>query len=122
MKLGNLKEIESIMMKIVNADLPVKVAFELNSIIDEIDEKLDKLEKFRVKLVKKYGEADENGNIRVPKDKAEIFNNEYMELMDSDVDIKPVKIPFETLENMGFKVKIKEINALYKAGFLDEPK
>lgn len=121
MNLGNLKEIESVMTKIMNAQLPVGLAFRLSIIVDDINNHLEKLETFRIKLVKKYGIVDDKGGITVPENKTADFNTEYFDLLDSVVDITPIKIPFGILEDIGFKVSIREIKALHKAGFLGEP-
>ena len=122
MKLGHLKAVESVMSKLIQSELPIKMAFGLNLIVEEMEEKLVKLEEFRISLVEKHGEKDDKGNIQVPNDKMEIFNEEYTELLDSDIDLVPVILDANVLESLNFKVTVRELNALVKAGFLDMKK
>lgn len=119
-KLGDLKNVESVMMKLVNADLPIRIAFQINLIIDDLDEKLTKVEEFRINLVKKYGEEDKSGNLQVKKENMKSFTSELKELMESEVDFNPVKIPFSAFEAGNINIKVRELNALMKAGFIDE--
>lgn len=120
-KLGDLKNVEPTIIKIINAELPIKIAFQINLMIDDLDEKLTKLEEFRINLVKKYGKEDKHGNLQVVPEKMQAFTQELRELMESDVDFKPVKIPIEVFESANIKISVKELNALIKAGFVDQP-
>lgn len=119
-KLGDLKNVEPTILKIINAELPIKIAFQINLMIDDLDDKLTKLEEFRINLVKKYGEADKDGNLQVKPKKIQAFTQELKELMDSDVDFTPVKIPIEVFETANINITVKELNALIKAGFIDQ--
>ena len=119
-KLGDLKNVENIILRIINAELPIKLAFQINLMVDDLDEKLTKLENFRIGLVKKYGEEDKNGNMQVLPKNMKDFSQELKELMDSDVDFKPVKIPLDVFDSANIKVTVKELNALIKAGFIDQ--
>jgi len=119
-KLGDLKNVENVILKIVNAELPIKIAFQINLMVDDLDDKLTKLETFRINLVKKYGQEDNSGNLQVLPKNMQAFSQELKELMDSDVDFTPVKIPMEVFETSGIKVTVKELNALIKAGFVDQ--
>ncbi len=119
-KLGDLKNVENVILKIVNAELPIKIAFQINLMVDDLDDKLTKLETFRINLVKKYGQEDKSGNLQVLPKNMQAFSQELKELMDSDVDFTPVKIPMEVFETSGIKVTVKELNALIKAGFVDQ--
>ena len=119
-KLGDLKNVEPIILKIINAELGIKIAFQINLMIDDLDDKLTKLENFRINLVKKYGEEDKSGNLQVIPKNTQAFTQELRELMDSDVDFTPVKIPIEVFDSANIKVTVKELNALIKAGFIDQ--
>ncbi len=119
-KLGDLKNVENTILKVINAELPIKIAFQINVMIDDLDDKLTKLENFRVNLVKKYGEEDAQGNLQVIPKNMQAFSQELKELMDSDVDFTPVKIPLDVFDTANIKVTVKELNALVKAGFIDQ--
>ena len=119
-KLGDLKSVEQIMVRLVNSELPIRTAFQLNVMIEDLDDKLSKLEKFRIDLVSKYGTPDKLGNLQVEKENMVKFTNELKELMDSDVDFTPVKIPIEVFEDNNIKLTIKDLNSLMTAGFIDK--
>lgn len=119
-KLGDLKNVEGIMVRLVNSELPIRTAFQLNVMVEDLDDKLSKLEEFRVGLVKKYGNTDDSGNIQVSPERMDGFTTELKELMDSDVDFSPVKIPIEVFEDNNIKLTIKDLNSLMKAGFIDK--
>ena len=119
-KLGDLKNVEQIMVRLVNSELPIRTAFQLNVMIEDLDDKLSKLEKFRIDLVTKYGTPDKLGNLQVEKENMVKFTNELKELMDSDVDFTPVKIPIEVFEDNNIKLTIKDLNSLMTAGFIDK--
>jgi len=119
-KLGDLKNVEPVILKIINAELPIRIAFQINLMIDDLDEKLTKLEEFRVNLVKKHGTTDKLGNLQVKPENMQAFTQELRELMESDVDFKPVKIPIEAFEEAKLNISVKELNALIKAGFIDQ--
>jgi len=119
MKMLDIKNAENALRKLVKADLPIKIAFELSNVIDDIDLELSKLESFRVKLIKKHGKPTEDGGMDVPKENMPMFNDEFIELMNVDVDIKikPVDIDvFEKIDNLKFSVQ--ELKALQKIGFI----
>ncbi len=118
MKLGQLKAAQYPLVLLIESELPIRIAFQLNSIIDKIDTSLARLEEFRIKLIEKYGEKAENGDITVANNKKELFNQEYIELLDSEVDIEPVAIPISVFEENNIKMSVKNVNALVKAGFI----
>lgn len=119
MKMLDIKNAENALRKLVKADLPIKIAFELSNVVDDIDSELSKLESFRVKLIKKHGKPTEDGGIDVIKENIPMFNDEFVELMNVDVDIKinPVDIDvFEKIDNLKFSVQ--ELKALQKIGLI----
>ena len=106
--------------KIVNSDLPIKMAFELSSIVDDIENQLNKFEKFRISLFEKYGTKDKKGNISVEKDNLKSFNNEMDDLLNAEVNIniKPIKID-DVLSIDGLKLSIRDLKALNNIGLID---
>ncbi len=119
MKLGDLKNAETPLMFLVSKELPIRIAFQLNSVIDGIDENLKRLEDFRVKLVEKYGDTDKvTGEITVRKENIGKFQQEYDELLDSEIDLTPVEIPMSVFEENNINMSVKNVNSLVKAGFI----
>jgi uncharacterized protein YutE (UPF0331/DUF86 family) len=120
MRLGELKNIETVIVKLMSAELPIRLAFKFGVVVEQINDNLRRLEEFRVNLVKKYGKTDNKGNLQVLPENMDKFTDELKELLDTEVDIKIVKIPIEVFEKGDIKVSIKEINSLVKAGFIDK--
>lgn len=118
-KLGDLKNVENIMVRLINSELPIRTAFQLNVMVEDLDSKLSKLEEFRIALVKKHGTTDDVGSIIVKPELMDTFTTELKELMESDVDFTPVKIPIEVFEDNDIKLTVKDLNSLVKAGFID---
>jgi hypothetical protein len=117
MKMFVIKNAESALRKLVNAELPIKIAFQISSVVDEIDVHLQKFEEFRINLVKKYGEKTENG-IEV-KNNIDEFNKEINDLMNAEitVNIQPIDInTFLNIDNVNLSVT--EIKALQQLGLI----
>ncbi|MCK5018341.1 MAG: hypothetical protein KAS32_14885 [Candidatus Peribacteraceae bacterium] len=119
MKLGDLKNVENIMVRLVNSELPIRTAFQLNIMVESLDKHLSRLEDFRIKLVKKYGTEDKEGNIQVNPESIVDFTNELKDLMDSDVEFTPTKIAVEVFEDNDIKLTVKDLNSLVKVGLVD---
>ena len=110
MNLGSLKAVEPSLTKLISADLPIKVSYQLSKLYDSIKTELTKAEELRQGLVKKYGEVDpENeSNMKVSEANMQAFVNGYNELMSVDIELtfEPVKVQTlldynERLEKMG---------------------
>ena len=120
MKLGEIKNASVALMKIAQKELPIRIAYKFNKIVDIIDKEMDTLEKFRIKLVEKHGETNNNGETRVPQEKFEDFQKEYNELLDTTVSIDVIKFPLSMFEECDIKMSIKDINSLDIVGFIEE--
>lgn len=118
-KLGDLKNVENIMVRLINSDLPIRTAFQLNILVEDLDAKLARMEEFRINLVKKHGTVDEHGGIQVDPQNMGAFTTELKELMESDVEFNPVKIPIEVFEDNDIKLTVKDLNSLMKVGLID---
>ena len=116
MKMYDLKNAEKALQKLVNADLPIKTAFKLSNIVDDIDVQLKKFEDFRISLIKKYGSETENG-FEVSPEKINEFEKEFNELLQLDVDFSDIEaVNVDLLEDVSFS--IIEIKSLKNIGFL----
>ncbi len=120
MKLGELKNASVPLMKIAQKELPIRIAYKFNKIVNSIDKEMETLENFRIKLVEKYGTPDEKGNISVQSDNLENFNVEYKELLDTTISMEIIQFPLSMFEDADIKMSIKDINALDLAGFIKE--
>ena len=120
MKLGELKNASIPLIKISQKELPIRIAYKFNKIVNTIDEEMETLESFRIKLVEKHGEANEKGDISVSKENFGEFNKEYMELLDTTITVDVIKFPLSMFEECDIKMSIKDINSLDVAGFILE--
>jgi len=118
MKLVDIKNAEPALRKLANADLPIKLAFQISSVIDEIDPHLAKFEEFRVSLVKKYGIETENG-IEVPQDKIGEFNNEINSLLNAEITAKVSPINLDDISEVeNVKFSVRDLKSLMILGLL----
>ena len=89
---------------LLDEKLPVKEAFELRKLANEVGDKMKVYEESRMALVKEFGKTDEKGELIVLKDgnvdieDIEGFKKKFQELLDLEEDYKCQKItlPDET--------------------------
>lgn len=95
-KLGILKAIEEPLIKLVKLELPIKTSYKLSKILKKVGQELADLEEERVKLVKKYGDQDDESQSIQVKDseKYEEFAREFGELLQEEItlDFDPISI------------------------------
>ena len=92
-KLGNIvSSIGIVEEKIASAPLDIRTSFKLFKVVKKIREDMGLYEDYRVSLIKKYGEADEDGNISVTIDNLPTFHAEMGELLNTEValDMEPL--------------------------------
>ena len=111
MKLSNEILINSVgvLSKLTNLELPIKLSYAFSKNITKIDAELKAYNIEREKLLKKYGEKDEEGKLKV-SEKGEVnildrenFNKEIAELLqcESEIDIHLID-----LEKIDTEIKI----------------
>ncbi len=92
---------------IVDREIPVRLAYKLMTLSDEVNEHQKRYEKLRRELVQKYGEPvyDEEGNdtgqIQVKQDQNEAFIQEHRDLLANEVEISTPSITLSELEGAG---------------------
>lgn len=118
MKMQHLQKIESAIPKLINISLPVKLAYQLNILMDDIDKHLTRLQTFRVEYMNKHGERINDEEIRIKKDKLRDFDAGMGELLDEEIDVQPIQIPLSLLFDTTIKFTVLEIESLKKSGFL----
>lgn len=111
MKLSNEILINSVgvLSKLTNLEFPIKLSYAFSKNITKIDAELKAYNIEREKLLKKYGEKDEEGKLKV-SEKGEVnildrenFNKEIAELLqcESEIDIHLID-----LEKVDAKINI----------------
>ena len=119
MKLLHIKQIESSIPKLINTDLPIRIAYKLNIIIDDIEKHLVRLQKFRTEFLNKHGKPmEKEGLVEISKEKIQEFDEGMAELFDEEVSIEAVVIPLSILMDTNIKLTVLEIESLKNAGFL----
>jgi translation initiation factor 2 alpha subunit (eIF-2alpha) len=102
MKLARIisKDFQEALRKLNGQALPAKVAYKLKSISKTVDSENQKYEEVRIASLKKYGEKDENGevktredgNVMLSKEGAEAFLNDLNELVNIEVELPTIRI------------------------------
>lgn len=92
-----------VLSKLNNMDLNIKVSYAIAKNITKIEKELEVFNKEKAKLIDKYGEKDEEGNLKVDEygnvniiDK-ENWNKEFKELLEIENEIDIHKINEEDL-------------------------
>ena len=111
MKLSNERSVNSVgvLSKLTNLELPIKLSYAFSKNITKIDAELKAYNMEREKLLNKYGEKDEEGNLKQSEDgkvnilDIENFNKEITELLqcESEIDIHLID-----LESINTDIKI----------------
>lgn len=120
MKIKLLKALETVMPKIIQEDLPIKLAFKLNTLMDEIELHLKNISKFQQGYFEKHGESMPNGKIKIATEKVREFEEGMEELLEEEVDITPIPVPLSILLELNIKVSVIEIESLKLAGFIED--
>lgn len=106
MKLSNEKILADIvkLREISKKVLPIKASYAIAKNMKKIEDELEIYYKERDKLIDKYAEKDENGNVKIDetgfiviRDK-ESWDREIKELLAIENDIKIHKFPIDVLE------------------------
>lgn len=95
MKLSNEKLVNSIgvLSKLTNMELPIKLSYAFSKNITKIDRELVAYNKEREKLINKYGEKDEEGNLKTKEDGTinildiDSFNKDLKEILDIETEV-----------------------------------
>ncbi len=106
LSLGEIKLLVEPLNKVLTFDLPIKTSWKLTKISKILSEEVATIEDQRIKLVKKYGEEQEDQNVQVPKENFEDFLTEFNELLSEkqEFDFESISI-----DELGDDVKISPI-------------
>lgn len=90
--------------------LKARCAYAVGKILKSADTEIQSFNETRMELIKKYGEKDENGelkteengNVRIPPEGLNDFSKELRELLDTEVEISANKIKMDDLGEVEF--------------------
>lgn len=98
------------LQKLSRADLKAKLAWQVARLLKAADAEIQEFNDTRLKLIQKYGQKDENGelatdadgNCQILPDSITQFSTELNELLNTEVEIGANKILIDELENITF--------------------
>lgn len=98
------------LQKLSTTDLKAKLAWQVARLLKAADKEIQEFNETRMKLIQKYGEKDENGelikdekdNCRISNDVAEEFSTQLNDLIQAEVEINVNKINIDELDNITF--------------------
>lgn len=99
-----------ILQKIASKELKARLALEIARMLKSAEKEIQDFNDVRMKLITKYGEKDENGelitdekgNCKIVQDERVNFANELNDLVATEVEINANKIKLEQIENLDF--------------------
>lgn len=100
-KLSQLVNSVQVLNKILNSDkLPVTDAYRLSKSIKKIQDELQNFDKYRIELIKKYGDETGDGNYQVKPEYESNFRQELNELLNIEVGIGLNPITLDSLSKV----------------------
>lgn len=115
--IGELREAQGALVKILITEQPFKLAYRLKKIVGKLEVELKEIEAVRVKMVEKYGKVQSDGGLKVTDENLETFNKEMKEINETQTSLDIQPIPLELLE--GVRLSPLEVMRLEK--FIEEP-
>ena len=104
LKLHELKGCEEALRTLMTTRMPMVASFKFSKIIDKLGEELKRLEDTRIELVKKLGEVQEDGNIKiVDPEKYQEFQKELGDLLETEVTLEGDKV---SVQEMGANLEM----------------
>lgn len=125
MKLARLidPKFQAALRKLNAQELPLRTAFKLKGITKKVQEELDKYEEVRQSALQKYGDKDEQGNLRIQEDGAVALSSdglrafvlELNELTSLDIELSSI-----ALTELGEKLSLSVDELLLLDGLVVE--
>ena len=98
------------LQKLSKTDLKAKLAWQVARLLKAADKEIQEFNETRLKLIQKYGEKDENGelitddkgNCKILPDSLDSFSTELNELVNSEIELNVNKIAIDDLDSISF--------------------
>ena len=98
------------LQKLSRQNLKARLAFQVARMLKAAEKEITDFNEVRTNLIKKYSEVDENGelipdengNIKISKENINVFNNEFNDLISSEIEIPTEPIKLDSLEDLTF--------------------
>lgn len=118
-KVSEIVDSAQTLNKVLNCQIPVKLAYRLKRMADAVKSVLKTFTKERNALVIEYGEPNEKGEVIVKEENKEKFMSEVDELTSVVVELNAEPIPFTLLEEAGMKLSANDMVIL--ESFISKP-
>lgn len=90
--------------------LKARTAYTVGKLLKVADAEMNEFNEARMKLIKKYGEKDENNelitdeneNVHIPNESVEAFNSELQDLLSASIELNANKIKLDDLDDVDF--------------------
>lgn len=109
-RLREIIDSTDVLRKLAGENLRGRTAFQISKLLKKLEEELDLFNKTRVEIIKKYGEkddngelkTDDNGNVKIVEESVNAFNQEMLDLLNQEIEINANPITLDDLENINF--------------------
>lgn len=101
-KLSNVVSMVDGLKVIVDKEIDINTSIKLTKIVKSVETEVDLFQKEKDKILKKYGELDESGELVVKDDQLKIldipaFEKEYQKLLNTEVELDVPKVDVKDL-------------------------
>lgn len=112
--LGQVYASYNLLNRIVDQQLPIRMAFRFTRLIRELNKEWQSLEKFRDGLIKKHGEEVEGqeGSFKVAEENREEFFKEFQELLGEMVEVEWELVSIDDPALNALQLSVRELNIL----------
>ena len=105
MKIYQIRQISSVLSELSKKKMPVKLGFAVSVNLEELTKWIEKVEKERIELCKKYAKKDDKGEPIIHEDRFEIEDLEALtieinKLMEEEIYLNVRSVPEELLETI----------------------
>ena len=118
--LGDIVNSTEIFNKIMQQPFKGSLAFKIARLVRELEKEMQTFNDERMKIIRKYGKKDENGelivnndgNIEFENDKINEINYEFNSLLETELEINADKLPIDSIDE--FELTPQEVISLEK--------
>jgi len=106
-KLSDVVNATETFNKIMQQSFKGSLAFKIARLARELDKEMQTFNEERQKIIQKYGNKDENGeliidkngNVKFDNTKLEEINQEFNSLLETELEINADKLPMDSIDN-----------------------
>ena len=106
-KLNDVVNATETFNKIMQQSFKGSLAFKIARLARELDTEMKTFNEERQKIIQKYGNkdengeliVDENGNVKFDNTKLEEINQEFSSLLETELEINADKLPMDSIDN-----------------------